>query len=71
MKEISVEELLPVSQDNRIKVKIEDVQPEIDESTNEDEGKAVWTVKVNPGEEKELTFADRIEYPSRMQLVGL
>jgi len=68
-RQVTLEEPFPISQDNRIKVKMRDVVPEpysIDEK-----GKAVWFVGLNPGEKKEITIPYRIEYPKDLAVSGL
>jgi uncharacterized protein (TIGR02231 family) len=68
---VSVEESLPISEDNRLKVKLRDFQPEKDVQAEKDKSEAVWTVELKSGEDKEITFTYRIEYPTGMQLTGI
>jgi uncharacterized protein (TIGR02231 family) len=68
---ISVEERLPVLQDGRIKVKMRDVKPQRDETDDEENDKAVWTINLTPGQEMTITMPYRIEYPAGTQLAGM
>jgi len=68
-RQVTVEEAFPVSQDNRIKVKMQDVLPE--SYSIDEKGKAVWIVGLNPGKKKEIMIPYRIEYPKDARVSGL
>ncbi|RKX27952.1 MAG: hypothetical protein DRP46_09320, partial [Candidatus Zixiibacteriota bacterium] len=68
-RQITLEEPFPVSQDNRIKVKIDDVVPE--PNRIDEKGKAVWIIGLNPGEKIEIRIPYRIEYPKDLQISGV
>jgi uncharacterized protein (TIGR02231 family) len=69
--EVAVEEILPVARDQRIKVDIRDIQPQLDESSESAPDRAVWTVSLKSGETRTITYSYRIEYPSDMRLQGI
>ena len=58
---VEVRDQVPVSQDNRIKVKVLGVEPRTGEA---DKGIITWTVDLAPGESKELRFEFRVDYPA-------
>lgn len=66
---VQLEEPLPVSRDNRIKVKMGDVRPE--PASTDAHGKATWTISLAAGEEKALLVPYRMEYPEGIQIAGL
>jgi uncharacterized protein (TIGR02231 family) len=71
IRDISVEENLPVAEDSRIKIKIQEMLPDSKQADIEDKTKAEWTVRLDPGEEQEIILSYRIEYPSEIQISGL
>ncbi|UCC44967.1 MAG: mucoidy inhibitor MuiA family protein [Candidatus Zixiibacteriota bacterium] len=65
---LELEESLPLSQDNRVKIKLEEITPE---PTSQDEkGKATWSMTLAPGEKTEVLIPYRIEYPKSVRVVG-
>ncbi len=66
---VQLEEPLPVSQDDRVKVKLGDIAPEYDKK--DEQGKAEWSIVLAPGEEKEIIIPYKIEFPEGMQIAGL
>ncbi|MFQ5500313.1 MAG: DUF4139 domain-containing protein, partial [Candidatus Zixiibacteriota bacterium] len=66
---IRLEEVLPVSRDNRIKIKLDKIVPEpsIDEAT----GMAVWSLDLDPGQKLALDICYQIEYPRNLRVSGL
>ena len=68
-RKITVEEPMPISNDNRIKVNLIDVNPK--PNSIDKLGKATWLVDLNPGEAKELFITLRIEYPKDANISGL
>lgn len=68
-KEVRLEETLPVSQDNRIKVDIRDKRPDTDDPDGH--GMLRWRLTLQPGEETTVSFSYRIEYPRGIPVKGL
>ncbi|MFH2035982.1 MAG: mucoidy inhibitor MuiA family protein [Candidatus Zixiibacteriota bacterium] len=68
-KKIQLEEALPISQDERIKVKFGKIVPEY--SFQNEKGRTVWDITLKPGEEKIVTIPIKIEYPNNMTISGL
>jgi Domain of unknown function (DUF4139) len=66
---LTLEEPLPISQDNQIKVKTKGIKPE--PLTSEDKNKVTWEVTLAPGQEMEFTIPLRIEYPLGLVVHGL
>lgn len=66
---VDLEEALPVSQDDRIKVKIDQVSPDAEIMDNKE--MATWTLLLEPGVETIVTFRYRIEHPPGLTVVGL
>jgi hypothetical protein len=64
-----VEASLPVSRDNRIKVRIETIQPE--PTSRDDLGNVVWKLDLAPNVETVLTVPYRIDYPAGLNVAGL
>ncbi len=67
--DLTLEEPLPVSQDNQIRVKTRGIKPE--PLPSEDKKKVVWKITLAPGEEKDFLIPLRIEYPPTITVVGL
>jgi uncharacterized protein (TIGR02231 family) len=73
-KKISFElfEAMPVSQDERIKVKIEQVTLEPKNKAYKDKpGVWQWEFELEPQAKKEITYTVVVEYPRNMQVEGL
>lgn len=66
---VDLEEALPVSQDDRIKVKIDQVSPDAEIMDNKE--MATWTLLLEPGVETIVTFRYRIEHAPGLTIVGL
>lgn len=65
-------EAMPVSQDERIKVKIKDVSLEPDEKDWKDrKGVWLWKLKLEPKAKQEIFYTLLIEHPRDMQVEGL
>jgi len=65
-------EAMPVSQDERIKVKIKDVSLEPDEKDWKDrKGIWLWKLKLEPKAKQEIFYTLLIEHPRDMQVEGL
>jgi len=67
--QVVLEEPLPVSLNERVKVKYEDIAPEAE--VDDDTGIATWTITLAPGEETTVVVAYRIEHPKNMRVIGL
>jgi hypothetical protein len=64
---VRVEEPLPVSRDNRVKIEFGDILPKM---TSVDVfGRGVWEISVNPGDSTTFSIPVRMEYPAGMQIV--
>ena len=66
--DITVHEALPVSQDERIKAKVQSLDPRAD---NQERGVATWSLRLAPGQRKNIDVAYAIEYPEGLQLPQL
>ncbi len=66
---VILEEPIPVSQDDRIKVKSDDIKPK--PLAIDAHGKAVWEITIKPGAEISVIIPWRVEHPENMPLVGL
>ena len=69
MATINLEEVLPVSQDERIKVKVDRISPEAEIEANDET--ATWTLKLEPGAEQIVKYQYRIEHPHNVVVAGL
>ncbi len=69
VREVELEESLPVTRDSRIKVKIGKIVPK---PTSEDQkGSVTWKLMLQPDEEIKVSVPYRISYPSRLRIAGL
>ncbi|SYZ74538.1 exported hypothetical protein [Candidatus Zixiibacteriota bacterium] len=68
-KTISLEEALPVSQHNQIKIKTKDIDPR--PASIDEQGRAKWDITLAPDEEKIVTFSYRLGYPRGAVISGL
>jgi hypothetical protein len=66
---VEVEEMLPVSRDSRVEVKIGDVDPE--PTTENQKGNVTWSVGLEPHAEVQITIPYRITYPRGLRIAGL
>lgn len=66
---VLLEEALPVSQDNRIKVKLGDMRPEPLEGYKR--GVARWEMQVQPGEEMKVTVSYKVKWDKEITVEGL
>lgn len=63
---------MPVSQDDRIKVKMDDISIMPDEKDWKDKkGVYLWKLELEPKAKKEISFSFTIEHPRDMQVEGL
>ncbi|MGD8922075.1 MAG: hypothetical protein PVH24_02420, partial [Candidatus Zixiibacteriota bacterium] len=62
-------EPFPVSRDDRVKVKIDDIEPEV--TDDGDEERAVWLVTLGPQETAEYRFSVKVEHPASLRVSGL
>lgn len=69
IRSINLEEPLPLSQDNRVKVTLGDILPK--PATTDAGGKASWSVTVAPGDSATVAIPYRIEYPAGVNVMGL
>jgi uncharacterized protein (TIGR02231 family) len=69
VKSVLLEEAFPISQDNRIKVKIEQADPEPEKI--DERGKASWTLTLQPGEERILMISYSISRPTILDVTVL
>jgi uncharacterized protein (TIGR02231 family) len=68
-KKIRLEEAMPLSRDDRIKIKIGDTSPKYD--FQNEKGRTAWKLTLKPGEEKVVTIPLRIEHPQDVRINGL
>ncbi|MGD8605492.1 MAG: DUF4139 domain-containing protein, partial [Anaerolineales bacterium] len=66
---VRLEEPFPVSRDDRVKVKIDDIEPEV--TDDGDEERAVWLVTLGPQETAEYRFSVKVEHPASLRVSGL
>ena len=66
---VELEESLPVSRDNRIKVKLGKIVPEPLPDYDTDAPK--WSLKLAPGDEVKILIPYKVSYPSLMRVAGL
>lgn len=66
---VLLEEALPVSQDNRIKVKLGDIRPGPLEGFKK--GVAKWEMEVQPGEEMKVTVSFKVKWDKEVTVEGL
>ncbi len=65
-------EAIPVSEDDRINIKVNEINTEPDEKDWDDRrGIWLWELELGPQEEKEIQYAFTIEHPREMQIEGL
>ncbi len=69
VRSINLEEPLPLSQDNRVKITMGDILPK--PATTDASGKASWSVTVAPGDSAMVAIPYRIEYPAGVSVTGL
>ncbi len=67
-KTISLEEALPVSQHNQIRIKIKNMDPK--PTSVDEQGRAKWDITLAPSEEKVVMFSYRIGYPRGAAVAG-
>jgi len=68
-REIRVEESLPLSRDDRVKVRLDDFTPKAD--SIDARGLAYWTLSLIPDQERVITVKYRVEHPADMVIDGL
>ncbi|MCX7926805.1 MAG: mucoidy inhibitor MuiA family protein [Candidatus Omnitrophica bacterium] len=69
---LKIFEALPVSEDDRIKVKITYMsQKPTQENWQDKKGVCLWEMELAPQEKKEITYSFNIEHPRDMQIEGL
>ena len=69
---IKLFEAIPVSEDDRINIKVNEINTEPDEKDWDDRrGIWLWELELGPQEEKEIQYAFTIEHPREMQIEGL
>jgi uncharacterized protein (TIGR02231 family) len=66
---VRLEEPLPVSRDSRIQVSFRDITPR--PAASRVDGKAEWSIDLEPGQSAEVNVPYRIEYPDGVMVVGL
>lgn len=69
VRSVNLEEPLPLSQDNRVKITLGDILPK--PATTDASGKASWSVSVAPGDSAVVSIPYRIEYPAGVSVMGL
>jgi uncharacterized protein (TIGR02231 family) len=69
VRSVNLEEPLPLSQDNRVKITLGDILPKA--ATTDAGGKASWSVTVAPGDSAIVAIPYRIEYPAGVSITGL
>lgn len=69
---ITVLDQIPITQDDRIDVKLQDINPDPQfKSDDEEKGILRWVMDLQPGEKKELSFKYEIKYPAGLLIDGL
>jgi len=68
-RQVELEESLPVSRDNRIKVELGEIIPE--PLPDEDIGAPKWSLRLEPGAEVKIRIPYKLSYPSSMRVAGL
>jgi len=69
---ITVLDQIPVSQNDDIDVKLQEISPEPQYKEKDEElGILRWALKLKPGEKKELSFDYEIKYPAGIVLSGI
>jgi hypothetical protein len=68
-RQVELEESLPISRDNRIKVELGKIIPE--PMPEGDVGAPKWSLRIEPGEEVKIEIPYKLSYPSSMRVVGL
>ncbi len=66
---VDLEEALPVSSDNRVKVRLSDISPETDGDVFQ--GIHRWRIALPPGAKQEVRATYEVEHPSSISLVGM
>ena len=65
-------EAIPVPEDDRIKIKINEVSLEPDQKDWDDrKGIWLWELELEPQQEQEILYAFTVEHPREMQVEGL
>lgn len=68
-RKLKVEDLIPVSQDSRVKIRVEDLTPK--PSKMAENGKVEWEFTIQPGQAMELVVPYNIEYKAGTRVIGL
>lgn len=66
---VGLEETIPISRDNRVKVKLRDLSHEPE--GHDEQGKLTWNLTLEPDAKIIVTIPYRITYPRDLQVVGL
>ena len=66
---LSVQDQLPLPEDQEIKVSLEDAKPRPDETKQD--GTLVWKLNLASGEKKKISYDIVVEYPRDRELTGL
>ncbi len=66
-RQVSLEEPVPVSRDNRVRISIGEIAPKFSEQ--DVSGKTVWSLSIKPGDSTVVTIPLKWEYPAGMQIV--
>ena len=66
---LTVRDQLPVAGDEEIKVTLE--EPSIKPAETKGDGSVIWSVPLQAGEKKTLTFGIMVEYPKDKEITGL
>jgi uncharacterized protein (TIGR02231 family) len=66
---LTVHDQLPVAGDEEIKITLE--EPSIKPVENKGDGSVIWSVPLQAGEKKALTFEITVEYPKDKEITGL
>lgn len=66
-RQVNLEEPLPVSRDNRVRITVGDIVPKL--AQRDISGKGVWSLSINPEDSTIVTIPLKWEYPTGMQIV--
>ena len=63
--QIEIQDQLPVSQDQEVKIKQLSIEPK---PTSQEKGICIWNISLQPKEKQSTTFEFQMEYPEGMKL---
>ncbi len=66
---VEIEDAVPVSNDNRIKVKVKSIAPRVE--VDKENGLCNWNLSLAPGQENKIAITYEIEHPSSLTVAGM